>query len=63
MQYRLSTEELDDIPVTTPVHAASIEPMPRPDYKAKKHARPVAVKCAVRDRGRRVWPNDDGEVV
>lgn len=51
MQYRLSIEELDDIPVT----AASIEPMPKPDYRAKKHARPVRTACAVRDRGRRVW--------
>ena len=58
MQYRLSTEELDDVPVT----AASIEPMPRPDYKAKKHARPVRQRCAVRDRVRRVWPDDDAEV-
>jgi hypothetical protein len=63
MQYRPSPEELDDYPAATPVTAASVEPMPRPDYKARRHARPVKRPCAVRDRGRRVWWESDGEAV
>ena len=59
MQYRPSPEELDDVPAATPVHAASIEPMSRPDYKAKRHARPIKRACAIRDRARWVWWDDE----
>lgn len=59
MAYQLSIEEIDDIPASTPVRAASIEPMPRPDYRAKKHSRPDRQRCAVRDRGLRVWTTLD----